>query len=270
MVAPRGRDRGRRMIALMMAASFVLGYGYALYSHAYALFPYPQLRLLASQTRLALSGTVEDAAFAPSFFDSSRRVAADCMEAGPGRGAVILTLGQSNAANDGQGLYTPKHRVLNFNPHDGRCYTAMDPLLGTTGAKGGPWTRLADRLVETGTFDHVILVPAAVGSSMGRDWAPGGALHPRLGLLFDKLDRAGLTITHVLWHSKARLTTSRQQKPTAHNCPRCSPPSVPVPSRRSSWRNPASAIPNRRNRSGPRSVLFWMTGRGLSPVPTPT
>ena len=83
-----------------------------------------------------------------SIGDASGRAAVPCTDGGPLRPLVIVTLGQSNAANSGRGLYAPKHRVDNFNLYDGKCYKAVEPLLGPTGQGGNFATRLADMLIE--------------------------------------------------------------------------------------------------------------------------
>ena len=83
--------------------------------------------------------------------DTSERSAVPCNDGGPSRPLVIVTLGQSNAANTGQSLHTPKHRVDNFNLYDGKCYKAIEPLLGPSGQGGNFATRLADLLIERGS-----------------------------------------------------------------------------------------------------------------------
>src|SRR5262245_57049190 len=91
--------------------------------------------------------------------DTSERSAVPCNDGGPPRPLVIVTLGQSNAANTGQGLHTPKHRVDNFNLYDGKCYKAVEPLLGPSGQGGNFATRLADLLIERRLADRVVLAP---------------------------------------------------------------------------------------------------------------
>ena len=69
-----------------------------------------------------------------SFRDTSQRTKVPCRaDAGT---AVLITLGQSNAANYALKRYTPKHEVLNFDLYDGHCYKAQDPLLGASGTLG--------------------------------------------------------------------------------------------------------------------------------------
>ena len=93
------------------------------------------------------------------------------------RTAVILIAGQSNAANSAAQRHNTRYpdRVLNFA--GGRCYIAASPLLGSTGFAGEYWTLMADELIDTGAFDHIILSPVAVGASSIAQWAQGGALN---------------------------------------------------------------------------------------------
>lgn len=114
--------------------------------------------------------------------------------------AVILVIGQSNAANRGQGRYTPDGLVYNFNIFDANCYRAMDPMLGATGNEGSPWGRLGDKLVSEGIFEKVLFVPIAVGGTSVTDWAPGGSIHQRLIYTLQRLAIANLMPTHILWH----------------------------------------------------------------------
>jgi hypothetical protein len=114
--------------------------------------------------------------------------------------AVILAMGQSNAANYGETRYRPVQSVINFNWADGKCYKAEDPLLGSTGDRGSVWTRLGDALIESSRFRQVVIVPIAVGGSSVRDWAGSHGPAQRAVAAQEALSRVGLRITHVLWH----------------------------------------------------------------------
>jgi hypothetical protein len=90
--------------------------------------------------------------------------------------AVLLVIGQSNAANyQGQRHRSADDRVVNFAA--GRCYRAASPLLGADGRMGETWTLLGTRLVRSGLYRTVILLPVAVGGSPVRRWARGGDLN---------------------------------------------------------------------------------------------
>ena len=114
------------------------------------------------------------------------------------RTAVILLIGQSNAANEaGQravSLYGD--RIVSW--FDGTCSRAASPLLGTTGTRGESWTMLANKLLAAGTFNKVVLVPAAIGGTRIGRWTPGGDLN---AMLLQSLAALSGTykVTHIVW-----------------------------------------------------------------------
>ena len=132
--------------------------------------------------------------------DVSERAAVACTDGGSLRPLVIVTLGQSNAANHGQGLYAPKRRVDNFNLYDGKCYKAVEPLLGPTGQGGNFATRLADMLIERRLADRVVLAPIAMGGTTVEQWAGEGLFNRRIAASIRRLYDAGLTPDFILWH----------------------------------------------------------------------
>jgi hypothetical protein len=90
--------------------------------------------------------------------------------------AILLVIGQSNAGNfQGQRYQSADDRVVNFS--EGRCYRAASPLLGADGQMGETWTLLGTKLVQSGLYRTVILIPVAVGGSEIRRWAAGGDLN---------------------------------------------------------------------------------------------
>ena len=130
--------------------------------------------------------------------DYPGKIEVQCPDQEPGT-AVLLIAGQSNAANSGAKRHTTRYpdRVLNFIA--GRCFVANSPLLGSNGFAGEYWTPLGDQLIESGTFDRVILAPVAVGGSRVAQWASGGDLNASMKpLVADLVLR--YRVTHVLWH----------------------------------------------------------------------
>jgi Carbohydrate esterase, sialic acid-specific acetylesterase len=132
--------------------------------------------------------------------DTSERTVVPCTDGGPIRPLVIVTLGQSNAANHGRGLYTPKHRVDNFNLYDGKCYKAVEPLLGPSGQGGNFATRLADMLIERRLADRVVIAPMAMGGTSVEQWAHEGLFNRRIPASIRRLYDAGLSPDYILWH----------------------------------------------------------------------
>jgi hypothetical protein len=117
-----------------------------------------------------------------------------------GAPAVLLIIGQSNGGNHGDVRHAAKGPVYNFNPFDGYCYRANDPLLGATGDGGSPWCLLGDGLVADGLASSVLLAPLCVGGAAVAEWAPGGPYNHRMSYCLRRLREVGFSPTHVLWH----------------------------------------------------------------------
>jgi Carbohydrate esterase, sialic acid-specific acetylesterase len=115
------------------------------------------------------------------------------------RTAMLLVLGQSNAANYGGRRFASKHgdKIVNF--FDGQCYLAASPLLGSGGTMGEYWTELGNHLIESGKFDTVVIAPVAYPGSIVERWARGGDLNAVLVDTLSKIKADGYAITHVLW-----------------------------------------------------------------------
>ena len=115
------------------------------------------------------------------------------------RTAVLLVLGQSNAANNGGQRFASKHgdKIVNF--FDGQGYVAASPLLGSGGTKGEYWTELGNHLIERGKFDSVVIAPVAYSGTAAARWARGGDLNAVLVDTVSKIKADGYAITHVLW-----------------------------------------------------------------------
>ena len=127
-----------------------------------------------------------------------------------GNTAVVLVIGQSNAANTGPTPFTPSSGVFNYNYQDRKCYVARDPLLGAQGQAGSVWSRLGDRLVKDGVYDSVIFAPFVVGSTSVKNWGQG-ILAPALAQMVRDFHSTELKFTHVLWHQgEADRGISRQ------------------------------------------------------------
>ena len=135
-----------------------------------------------------------------SMDDTSGKTPAACQADDATKTLVVITLGQSNAANTGAVKFTPVHRVLNFNLYDGRCYLAADPLLGASNDGGNFATRLGDMLIARGITDRVILAPIAMGGTSVEQWAYEGVFNNRIRTLIRRLHDAKLAPDYILWH----------------------------------------------------------------------
>lgn len=109
---------------------------------------------------------------------------------------VCFTIGQSNAANYGNGSYVPKNEVYNY--YKGELYQAKEPLLGADGAGCSVWTRVADMLIDSGLYDKVIIVPCALGSTSVECWSDGKCSE-KLAETLDYLQKDNIRLTHILW-----------------------------------------------------------------------
>lgn len=119
------------------------------------------------------------------------------------RTAVLLVAGQSNSANHGKEQFSSAHPGKTFNYFAGNCYPLASPLLGATGMRGESWTPMADRLIETGVFDRVIIVTTGIGGTKIARWQEGGDLNRMmLGVVKDVQSR--YRVTHFLWHQGER------------------------------------------------------------------
>lgn len=174
----------------------VVFYGYGVYSEAFRTFPIDEIGLIK---RWLSPDRGRPTPGEHVFLDTEGREEVSCWGIAHDA-AVILLMGQSNAANYAGTPYKPVQPVFNFNWANGRCYRAQDPLLGATGTGGSVWSRLGDALIESGRFKEVLLIPIAVGGSSVRDWAGEKGPAARAVRAAHELERYGLKITHVLWH----------------------------------------------------------------------
>ncbi|MDM9644990.1 sialate O-acetylesterase [Rhizobium sp. S163] len=169
-------------------------------SAKHEMFPWPQLSALKHQF------TAPEAA-APSryTFDDKKRLIGDETKMAVScpvqsdRTAVLLVLGQSNAANDGGQRHRSQYGERVINEFDGHCFTAASPLLGSTDTKGEYWTDIGNSLIASGRYDNVIIAPVAYSGSEVARWAEGGDLNPVLAESTKKLHDAGYRVTNVLW-----------------------------------------------------------------------
>ncbi len=135
------------------------------------------------------------------FQDTAGRKPVNCADYASGdNSAVLFAFGQSNSANAGRSPYTAEGKVANFNPHDGKCYRAKDPLLGPNGSGGSVWGQVGDQLIAGGHYNRVLVVPFGIGGTNIARWIPGGDLHVRVEHTAKAMHEAGIKATHVLWH----------------------------------------------------------------------
>lgn len=101
--------------------------------------------------------------------DASGKQQVPC-STGLGKQTVIVILGQSNAANFGGGRYWAQSEVANL--YDGKCYHAVDPLVGVFGDGGNFAARLGDVRIRRGFSDRIVVAPTAMGTTRIEHWSP--------------------------------------------------------------------------------------------------
>jgi len=169
-------------------------------SARHEIFPWPQLSAL----RKTVVGE-KPAATSRYTFDDKERLIGDESKTSvtcptqTDRTAVLLILGQSNAANDGGQRHRSNYGARVVNAFDKRCFVAASPLLGSTDTKGEYWTLLANNLIASGQYDSVILAPLAYSGSEVARWAAGGDINPVLVDTMKQLQDSNYRITSVLW-----------------------------------------------------------------------
>ncbi len=113
--------------------------------------------------------------------------------------AVLLVMGQSNAANFGATRYSASCSNA-YNFYNGELYPLADPLKGAKGDKGSVWSRLGDLLIQQGLAHVVIIAPVSIGGTSIQQWIPGSINNHLIVEAVEALRSKKLHITHVLWH----------------------------------------------------------------------
>ena len=180
----------------LVVALCVSAFGIGLYAGVKGTWPVPELRgLVAKLTRQA---TGKDQFGRLLSYPGKIEIACPSQDRTT---AVLLVIGQSNAANyQGQGHQSEDDRVINFS--EGHCYRAASPLLGADGQLGETWTLLGNKLIQSGLYRTVILIPAAVGNTEIHRWADGGDLN-KMMLAVIQAAKTRYTITAVLLNQGA-------------------------------------------------------------------
>jgi hypothetical protein len=169
---------------------------------------------LAAVFGAALHGTSN----AAGFDDSTGRLPVAC-HSSTAQEIVLLTFGQSISASHGESGYTPHGNAINFNPNDGHCYVATDPLLGASIGSGSHvgsiWGYLCDGLLATRRWDRCIVAPIAQGSTTMEEWAPGGAVNHLVREAVEGLRANGL-VPSLLLYGQGEADASVRADPVAY------------------------------------------------------
>jgi len=185
-------SRGSFLLAILVLGATYLFGGY---SGRHDLFPYSVFRALKARTTTPDRYTFNQAGRLES---DDQKKAVTCPQQ-TDRTAVLLLIGQSNAGNHAGQRFHSEHGDAVVNFFDGQCYVAASPLLGSDGISGEYWTQLGNLLLDRGSFDRVVLAPAAITGSEVSRWAPGGDLNGAMIDTVSQLQQRGYRVTHVLW-----------------------------------------------------------------------
>ncbi|MBV8850133.1 MAG: hypothetical protein JOZ16_11180 [Methylobacteriaceae bacterium] len=185
------------LVVFVAAGALLFGsYWLGAYGYAYSRWPAREFKSLRYAMLHAMRGIGID-------YDAYSRLVAypgkrstECPSQSD-RTAVILIIGQSNAANSGGQRFESQSRHVAAY-FDGKCDIAASPLLGTSGIGGEPWSAAGDRLVIEGAFDDIVLITAAISGSGLSEWLPGHDLNAMLKRVIEDTQRR-YKITHVLW-----------------------------------------------------------------------
>ncbi|MFZ4746172.1 MAG: sialate O-acetylesterase [Sphingomonas sp.] len=112
---------------------------------------------------------------------------------------VIVTGGQSNAANAFADPLPASAAGGTYMMLDGACYRLRDPVLGATGQDGSLWTGLGSAL-HRATGRPVVFINGAVGGSQLGDWLDDrSGYRQRLVAQVQAARRAGLNPDTMIW-----------------------------------------------------------------------
>lgn len=113
---------------------------------------------------------------------------------------LLVTGGQSNAANAGTARATLPEGAEVYIWFDGQCFHGEDPMLGAGGTGGSLWPPIGAALAD-GLGAPVLFVNGAVGASQVGDWLDrrSGYLNTLLGRIA-QAQTAGYTPELILWH----------------------------------------------------------------------
>lgn len=134
---------------------------------------------------------------------SGKTLSSPRLNAGETTGVFVVG-GQSNAGNSVDTAYTPTNatKVDNLSIYDGGTYAAKDPLLGCQNVRsafGNVFGRVADKLINGGVYQRVILIPASIGATTINQWVNNASLYQRLIVAGRRASAVGLPITAYLW-----------------------------------------------------------------------
>jgi lysophospholipase L1-like esterase len=136
------------------------------------------------------------AVFAPQFYtDTRKHQPATC----PANATVIVTFGQSLAANSHEHVYNKPPNQDIYLYFSGRCFYLADPLMGATGEGGSVWFPAASKLAGL-TGRPVVVIAGGVDGTAIQQWtSPDSPLVAPLRARVDEAKRSGLPPNVYVW-----------------------------------------------------------------------
>jgi carbohydrate esterase-like sialic acid-specific acetylesterase len=184
------------LVCIVALCATAGAYVFGAVSYHRGLWPIPELRALKQSATpfIPANGVVTDKYERLVGYRGKREIPCPPQT---DRTFVLLTAGQSNAANSGGQRYEGRPEVVNY--FAGKCYAAASPLLGATGIAGDSWTLLGNKLIESDAADHVVLIASGMSGTSITKWQEGGPLNPMLRSVISHA-KPDYQITHILWH----------------------------------------------------------------------
>ena len=175
--------------------SILAAYLFGIYSHSQNLWPVGLLLELKESTLPRLQGSYDEFG---RLVDYPNKKQMPC-PAQTADTAVLLVIGQSNSANHAEKKFTTQYPEKVVNYFNGKCYQAASPLLGATGEDGEFVTPLADKLIQLGRFQSVVIIASGIGGTPISRWQRDGDLNEMLLAVIRQVEKE-YKITQVIWH----------------------------------------------------------------------
>lgn len=125
--------------------------------------------------------------------------------------SAMLILGNSNVVSGDIPAQDGVTNAVGISPINGLCYPAKDPLMGTVGTPGSPWTRIANQLIANKSYEGVLLIPVMSPNSSIADWKQDGKIFKRIQQVTSSLMKQGITISSVVWQHEQKKDAALPQ-----------------------------------------------------------
>ena len=118
----------------------------------------------------------------------------------PSDALVIVTGGQSNAANANTSMTGTRPDQRAYDWFAGACYISQDPVPGASGSMGSLWPTFGAELASN-LNRPVLMIHGAISGSQAGDWLdPRSGYYANLGSQIDGARTAGYEPSLVIWH----------------------------------------------------------------------